>query len=39
MCKMDEIMAKQEEIYAIARKNKAEKPCVFGLCARREVAV
>ena len=38
MCMMDEIAAKRDEIYAIARKHKAEKLWVFGSCARREVA-
>ena len=38
MCMMDEIRAKRDEIYAIARKHKAEKLWVFGSCARREVA-
>ena len=33
---MDEIIAKRDEIYAIARKHKAEKLWVFGSCARRE---
>ena len=33
---MDEIRAKRDEIYAIARKNKAEKLWVFGSCARKE---
>ena len=37
MCMMDEICAKRDEIYAIARKHKAEKLWVFGSCARREV--
>jgi len=36
MCMMDEIRAKRDEIYAIARKHKAEKLWVFGSCARRE---
>ena len=36
MCMMDEIAAKREEIYAIARRHKAEKLWVFGSCARRE---
>jgi len=36
MCMMDEITAKRDEIYAIARKHKAEKLWVFGSCARRE---
>ena len=34
MCMLDEIRAKRDEIYAIARRHKAEKLCVFGLCAR-----
>ena len=33
---LDEIRAKREEIYAIARKHKAEKLWVFGSCARKE---
>ena len=37
MCMMDEIRAKRDEIYAIARKHKAKKLWVFGLCVRREV--
>ena len=36
MCVMDEIRAKRDEIYAIARRHKAEKLWVFGSCARRE---
>ena len=36
MCMMDEIRAKRDEIYAIARRHKAEKLWVFGSCARRE---
>ena len=39
MCMMDEIRAKRDEIYAIARKHKAEKLWVFGSCARREVVI
>ena len=35
MCMMDEIAAKRDEIYAIARKHKAEKLWVFGSCANR----
>ena len=31
-----EIRAKRDEIYAIARKHKAEKLWVFGSCARKE---
>ena len=33
---LDEIRAKRDEIYAIAKKHKAEKLWVFGSCARRE---
>ena len=36
MCMLDEILAKRDEIYAIARAHKAEKVWVFGSCARRE---
>ena len=36
MCMMDEIRAKRDEIYVIARKHKAEKLWVFGSCARKE---
>ncbi len=33
MCMLDEIRAKRDEIYAIARRYKAEKLWVFGSCA------
>ena len=36
MCMLDEIRAKRDEIYAIARRHKAEKLWVFGSCARQE---
>ena len=36
MCMLDEIRAKREEIYAIARAHKAEKLWVFASCARKE---
>ena len=36
MCMLDEIREKRDEIYAIARKHKAEKLWVFGSCARKE---
>ena len=36
MCMHDEMRAKREEIYAIARRHKAEKLWVFGSCARKE---
>lgn len=35
MCMLDEIRAKRDEIYAVARRHKAEKLWVFGSCARR----
>ena len=36
MCMMDEIRAKRDEIYAIARRHKVEKLWVFGSCARKK---
>ena len=36
MCMLDEIRAKRDEIYAIARRHKAEKLWVIGSCARKE---
>jgi len=36
MCMLDEIHAKRDEIYAIAKRHKAERLWVFGSCARRE---
>ena len=39
MCMLDEIRAKRDEIYAIARAHKAEKLWVFGSCARNWRAV
>ena len=36
MDKLDEIMAKREEIHALAEKYKVRKVFVFGSCARRE---
>ena len=36
MCMLDEIRAKRDEIYAIARAHKAEKLWVFGSCAQEE---
>ena len=38
MCMLDEIRARRDEIYAVARRHKAEKLWVFGLCARGEEA-
>ena len=34
---IDEIRAKRDEIYAIARRHKAERLWAFGSCARGEV--
>jgi predicted nucleotidyltransferase len=36
MCMLDEIRAKCDEIYAIAKVHKAEKLWVFGSCARED---
>lgn len=36
MCMLDEIRAKRDEIYAIARRHKAERLWVIGSCARQE---
>jgi len=36
MCMLDTIRAKRNEIYALAKKHKAEKLWVFGSCARKE---
>ena len=36
MSMLDEKRAKRDEIYAIARRHKAERLWVFGSCARRE---
>ena len=36
MSMLDDIRAKRDEIYAIARAHKAEKLWVFGSCARKE---
>ena len=33
---LDEIRAKRDEIYAIAKRHKVEKLWVFGSCARKE---
>ena len=38
MCMLDEIRAKRDEIYAIARRHKAEGLWRFGLCVRKEVS-
>ena len=36
VCMLDEIRAKRDEVYAIARRHRAERLWVFGSCARRE---
>ena len=36
MCKLDELRAKRNEIYRIAKAHKVEKLYVFGSCARKE---
>lgn len=36
MCVMDQLLAKRDELYAVARKHKADKLWVFGSCARKE---
>ena len=36
MCKLDELRAKRNEIYRIAKAHKVEKLFVFGSCARKE---
>ena len=39
MCMLDEIAAKRDEIYAVARRHNAEKLWVFGFYARKGGAV
>ena len=36
MCKLDELKAKRDEIYRIAKAHKVERLYVFGSTARRE---
>ena len=36
MCMLDEIRARRDEIYAIAKRHKIEKLWVFGSCARKD---
>ena len=36
MYMLDKIRARRDEIYAVARRHKAERLWVFGSCARRE---
>ena len=36
MCRLDEILARRDEVNALARKNRAGRLFVFGSCARRE---
>ena len=35
MCKLDEILARRDEVNALARKNRAGRMFVFGSCARK----
>ena len=37
MCMLDEMRARRDEIYVLARRHKVEKLWVFGSCARGEV--
>jgi len=36
MCMLDTVKAQRDNLYALARKHKAEKLWVFGSCARGE---
>ena len=36
MCMLDEIRAKRDELYKIAKRYNAERLWVFGSCARKE---
>ena len=36
MCQLDELKKHRDEIYEIAKRNKAKKVYVFGSCARKE---
>ena len=36
MCRLDEILARRDEVNALARKNRADRLFVFGSCARKE---
>ena len=36
MCMLDELKKQRDEIYEIARRNKAKTVYVFGSCARKE---
>ena len=36
MCKLDEILARRDEVNNLARKNRADRIFVFGSCARKE---
>ena len=36
MCQLDRLRSLRGELYAIARKHKADKVYVFGSCARKE---
>ena len=36
MCRLDEILARRDEVNALARRNRAGRLFVFGSCARKE---
>lgn len=36
MCMLDTVKARKDNLYALARRHKAEKLWVFGSCARKE---
>ncbi len=36
MCVLDEVRARRDEIYGLARRHKADRLWVFGSCARKE---
>ena len=36
MCRLNEILARRDEVNALARKNRAGRLFVFGSCARKE---
>ncbi len=38
MCMLDEVRAKRDGIYAVARRHEAEKLWCLGSCARKEVS-
>ena len=36
MCMLDDVRARRDEIYGLARRHRAERLWVFGSCARKE---